>query len=186
MGARRRRLPPAATVLAMALLAMALLAPVNGSAQEQITRIGVVDLDAVVRAYFRESESFRAYEARREEIDGEREAIEGEIHNLEQARLEARQAGDRRLELLLDQQIFDQREHLLQFVRVMNDQLRREYEGLKTSDRFTAELAEALAFVAETLGFSLIRSTQNLFYWDTDIDLTDEVIADLARRAARR
>lgn len=184
MGARRR--PLAVAALAALLAAALLAAPVNGNAQEQITRIGVVDLDAVVRAYFRESESFRAYEARREQIDGEREGIEAEIRNLEQALLEARQAEDRGLELLLDQQLFDRRQHLLQFVRVMNDQLRREYEGLKTSDRFTAELAEALAYVAETLGFSLIRSTQNLFYWHTDIDLTDEVIADLARRAARR
>lgn len=182
MGGREIRLPLSVTALVTALLA----APVNGIAQEQITRIGVVDLDAVVRAYFRESEAFRAYEARREEIDAERGAIEAEIRNLEQALLDARQAEDLSLELLLEQQLFDRREHLLQYVRVMNDQLRREYNGLATSDRFTGELAAALAHVAETLGYSLIRSTQGLFYWHTDVDLTDEVIADLARRAARR
>lgn len=181
MGGWRRRLP-----LAAALAAALLAAPVNGTAQAQLTRIGVVDLDAVVRAYFRESEAFRAYEARREDVESERRVIEEEIRTLEQALLDARQAEDRDLALLLDQQLFDRRQHLLQYVRVMNDQLRREYDGLAMSDRFTGELAEALAHVAETLGYSLIRSTQDLFYWHTDVDLTDEVIADLARRAARR
>lgn len=180
MGGWRRRLPLAAALAAL------LAAPVNGTAQAQLTRIGVVDLDAVVRAYFRESEAFRAYEARREDVESERRVIEEEIRTLEQALLDARQAEDRDLALLLDQQLFDRRQHLLQYVRVMNDQLRREYDGLAMSDRFTGELAEALAHVAETLGYSLIRSTQDLFYWHTDVDLTDEVIADLARRAARR
>jgi outer membrane protein len=79
------------------------------------------------------------------------------------------------------------RQHLSQFVRVMNDQLQREYDDLKTSDRFIGALNDALEYVAETQGFALIiRRNADLLYWDPDIDLTDEVIAELDRQAARR
>ena len=182
MSARRKRLPLAVTGLAAALLVI----PVGGIAQVQVTRTGVVDLDKIVRAYFRESEALRTYEARREEAIAERDRIEGEIRTLEQALIDARQTEDRRVQLRIEQQLFDTREHLLQFVRVKNDQLQREYEGLKTSDRFVGDLAEAFRYVAETLGFALIRGNDDVYYWDPDIDLTDEVIAELARRAARR
>jgi outer membrane protein len=89
--------------------------------------------------------------------------------------------------LQLEQRIFAMRQHLSQFVRVMNDQLQREYDDLKTSDRFIGALNDALEYVAETQGFALIiRRNADLLYWDPDIDLTDEVIAELDRQAARR
>lgn len=170
-----------------ALAAALLVVPVSGIAQEQLTRMGVVDLDFVARSRFLESEALRAYEARRAEVIAERDAIEEEIVNLEQALVEARQDQNRPLVLHLEQRIFDMRQHLSQFVRVMNDQLQREYDDLKTSDRFIGALNDALEYVAETQGFALIiRRNADLLYWDPDIDLTDEVIAELDRQAARR
>lgn len=178
---RQGRLPVAASVLAVTLLAL----PARPLAQELITRTGVVDLNAVVRAFYLESEAFRAYQARRAEVIAEREEIEEEIRSLEQALVEA-QDDNRSLVLRLEQQLFNTRRHLAQFVRVMNDQLQRTYDGLKTSDLFIAELTAALDYVAEAGGYALILKTDDAWYWDPDIDLTDEVIAELARRSARR
>ena len=177
----RRRLRAAASVLA-ALLAL----PAPADAQELFTRMGVVDLDRVVRAFYLESEAFRAYQARRTEVVAEREEIADEIHLLELDLVRARQDGDRSLALRLEQQVFDMKEHLSQYVRVMNDRLQRTYHELKTSDLFVGELAEALPYVAEQLGYTVILDTDDVLHWDTDVDLTDEVIAELARRAARR
>ncbi len=178
---RRRRLRAAASVLA-ALLALS--AP--ATAQELFTRMGVVDLDRVVRAFYLESEAFRTYQARRAEVVAEREEIADEIHLLELDLIRARQDGNRSLALRLEQQVFDMKEHLSQYVRVMNDRLQRTYNGLKTSDLFIGELAETLPYVAEELGYTVILDTDDVLHWDTDVDLTDEVIAELARRAARR
>ena len=179
---RRVRLLAAASVLAAAVLAL----PAPTSAQDLITRMGVVDLDRVVRAFFLESEAYRAYQARRAEVVAEREEIEDEIHLLELDLIRARQDGNRSLMLRLEQQVFDMKEHLSQYVRVMNDRLQRTYHELKTSDLFIGELAEALPYVAEELGYTVILDTDDVLHWDTDVDLTDEVIAELARRAARR
>ena len=178
---RWRRLLAAASVLA-ALLAL----PAPAPAQELFTRMGVVDLDRVVRAFYLESEAFRTYQARRAEVITEREEIEDEIHLLELDLILARQDGNRSLALRLEQQVFDMKEHLSHYVRVMNDRLQRTYNELKTSDLFIGELAEALPHVAEELGYTVILDTDDVLHWDTDVDLTDEVIAELARRAARR
>lgn len=177
----RRRLRAAASLLA-ALLAL----PAPAAAQELFTRMGVVDLDRVVRAFYLESEAFRAYQARRADVIAEREEIEEEIHLLELDLVRARQDGNRGLALRLEQQVFDMKEHLSQYVRVMNDRLQRTYHELKTSDLFVGELAEALPYVAEQLGYTVILDTGDVLHWDTDVDLTDEVIAELSRRAARR
>lgn len=179
---RRVRLLVAASVLAAAVLAL----PAPTSGQDLITRMGVVDLDRVVRAFFLESEAYRAYQARRAEVIAEREKIEEDIHVLELELLGARREGNRSLALRLEEQVFDTKEHLSQYVRVMNDQLQRTYDDLKTSDLFIGELAEALSYVAEAGGYTSIRRTDGLLYWDPDIDLTDEVIDELTRRAGRR
>ena len=180
MRERRGRLLAAASVLA-ALLTL----PAPATAQELFTRMGVVDLDRVVRAFYLESEAFRTYQARRAEVVAEREEIEDEIHLLELDLIRARQDGNRSLALRLEQQVFDMKEHLSQYVRVMNDRLQRTYQELKTSDLFIGELAEALPYVAEELGYTVILDTDDVLHWNTDVDLTDEVIAELARRAAR-
>ena len=182
MRKRRGQLPVTACALVAALLAL----PAPATAQELITRMGVVDLDRVVRAFFLDSEAYRAYQARRAEVIAEQEEIEEDIHVLELDLLGARREGNRSLALRLEEQVFDTKEHLSQYVRVMNDQLQRTYHDLKTSDLFIGELAEALSYVAEAGGYTAIRRTDGLLYWDPDIDLTDEVIAELARRAARR
>lgn len=181
MRKRRGRLLRAASVLA-ALLAL----PAPAAAQELFTRMGVVDLDRVVRAFYLESEAYRSYQARRAEVIAEREEIEEDIHRLELDLIRARQDGNRSRALRLEQQVFDTKEYLSQFVRVMNDRLQRTYDELKTSDLFIGELAEALPHVAEALGYTVILDTDDVLHWDTDVDLTDEVIAELARRAARR
>ena len=168
-------------------MAALLLAPAAGIAQEEITRIAIVDVAEVARAYFGESQALRDHEARRLEVLAQRDAIEEEIRNLEQALLDARQAGDRVLTLRLDAELFDTREYLLAFVRVTNDQLARELDALKTSDAFISELWEAFKYLAESGGYSLLLSPSgDLLYWSPEIDETDEIIAELARRAARR
>lgn len=182
MHKRRGQLPLAACALVAALLAL----PAPANAQELIARMGVVDLDRVVRAFYLESEAFRAYQARRAEVIAERDEIEDEIHILELDLIRARQDGNRSLALRLEQQVFDMKDHLSQYVRVMNDRLQRMYHDLTTSDLFIGELAEALPYVAEELGYAVILDTDDVLHWDTDVDLTDEVIAELARRAARR
>ena len=187
MHVRRGRLRAVPSALAAAALAAAVLAlPAPAIAQDLITRMGVVDLDRVVRAFYLESEAFRTYQARRAQVIAERERIEEDLHRLELRLVDARQGGDRSLALRLEQQVFDTKEHLSQYVRVMNDQLQRTYNELKTSDLFIGELAEALRYVAEALGYTVILDTDDVLHWDTDVDLTDDVIAELARRAARR
>lgn len=177
------RLPSVLTVLAVLLLVSA-----AASGQEQIiTRIGIFDLDEVVHNHFRQSQALRSYQSRWQEVLAERDAIEEKIYTLEQTLIDARHVEDYGRALRLDAELFDLREYLLEYVRIKNEQLSRELDGLKTSDAFIRELTLAIEFVAEAGGYSLItRRTRDLLFWRPEIDVTDEVIAELSRRAARR
>jgi len=173
--------------LVLSAIGAFLLSSASSIGQEQIiTRIGIVDLDEVVRVHFRESQALRAYETRRQEVVMERNAIEERIRNLEQALLFARQTNDRTLILQLDADLFNRQKFLLEFVRIKDEQLLHELNGLKTSDAFISELTIAIQYVAESGGYALItRRTQDFLFWRPEIDITDKVIAELARRAAR-
>ena len=174
-------------LLVLSAIVAFLLVSVSLIGQEQIiTRIGIVDLDEIVRAHFRESNALRSYEERRKEAVVERDAIEERIRNLDQALLFARQTSDRSLVLQLETELFDLRKFLLEFVRIKDEQLLHELNGLKTSDAFVIELTLAIQYVAEAGGYALImRHTQDFLFWRPEIDVTDKVIAELARRAAR-
>ena len=171
------------------LLACGLLLTVAGAApaQQLITNVGLVDLQAVTTAYFRESTAVRDLNADRDRIRAERARLEAQLVELEARKLRAEQ-DDRASEALrIGDQIFTQRQHLRDFVSVMNRQLGQRQALLAESDTFLGELADAIEYVAESRGLSLVLDKNNvtLLYFLPEIDITELVIAELGRRARR-
>ena len=171
------------------LLACGLLVAGAGaaSAQQLITNVGLVDLQAVTTAYFRESTAVRDLYAERDRVQAERSRLEAHIFELEAARLRAERDGRRQEALRFADQIFTQKQHLRDFVAVMNRQLRQREALLTESDAFLGELADAIEYVAESRGLSLVLDKNNvtLLYFLPEIEITELVIAELGRRARR-
>ena len=170
--------------LAAALL---LAAAATAPAQQLITNVGLVDLQAVTTAYFRESTAVRDLYAERDRVQAERGRLEARIFELEARRLRAQQDGRGQEALRISDQIFTQKQHLRDFVSVMNRQLSHREALLTESDAFLGELADAIEFVAESRGLSLVLDKNNvtLLYYLPEVEITELVIAELGRRAGR-
>jgi Skp family chaperone for outer membrane proteins len=176
-------------VVRRCLLACGMLLTAAGSvpAQQLITNVGLVDLQVVTTAYFRESTAVRDLYADRDRIQAERGRLEAQIIELEARRLRAQQDGRSAEAVRIGDQIFTQKQHLRDFVSVMNRQLSQREALLLESDEFLGELAAAIEFVAESRGLSLVLDKNNvtLLYFLPEIDITELVIAELGRRAGR-
>ena len=172
----------------MALCGVLLLATCGVSvAQQFITNVGLVDLQRVTTAYFRESTAVRELEAERDRIRSERARLEAQLFELEARKVQAERAGRAQQALRLDEQIHTHKQHLRDFVAVMNRQLGQRQAVLAESDAFLGELADAIEFVAESRGLALVLDKNNvtLLYYVPEIDVTDLVIAELGSRARR-
>ena len=186
---RCRRLQRAGRVLRRSVLSCGVLLTAAGAlpAQQLITNVGLVDLQVVTTAYFRESTAVRDLYADRDRINAERARLEVQIFELEARKLRAEQDGRNQEALRIADRMFEQKQHLRDFVSVMNRQLSQRQALLAESDAFLGELAAAIEFVAESRGLSLILDKNNvtLLYFLPEIDITELVIAELGRRAGR-
>ena len=153
---------------------------------DTITKIGMVDIERIATAYFRESQAHRNYEEQRAQVGREAEQILEEIRELENQRLSAERDGNRPQALALSDEVFNLREYYGEFVRIRNEQLRRDLALLSSSDIFLGALADAIQFVAEQQGYSLVlRKNDQFLFFLPEIDLTDAVITRLAQVAGR-
>ena len=161
--------------------AMSLAAVAAGA--QQIPRVGIVDLQRVTTTYFRESSALRSFEDERERVQRRRTQLEAEIFDLE-----ARKVADNSAQALrLDEQLFDKRQHLRNYLTVKNRQLAEMVSRLAESDEFLTEMTAAIEFVAESEGYSIILNKDNqlFLFFVPEVDITDLVIAQLASQAAR-
>jgi outer membrane protein len=157
---------------------------------EQITRVGILDIDKVYAVYFRESRAVKEFQQKRVEVLRDVNKIEEEILELENRKLEAESRGDASEALRLDNEIYKKRQYRDDFRRIKMDQLRRMSEKLYQSDEFLDELLDAIEFVAESEGFSLVlnaggQSSQAFLFYTPEIDITEKVIQELMRRSGQ-
>ena len=153
--------------------------------QDQITRVGVVNLQRVTTAFFQRSRAVRELTERRADVLEEAAAIEEEIFALEQQRLRASELENRTAMLRLDQELQEQKEFLRSYLSIQGELLDRMAADLSESDTFLDELADAIEFVAESQGYSIILNNnhQGFLFWTPEVDVTDDVIEQLARSA---
>jgi len=157
---------------------------------DQITRVGILDIDKVYAIYFRESRAVKEFQQKRVEVMRDINRIDEEILELENRKLEADSRADANEALRLNNEIFKKRQYRDDFRRIKMEQLRRMSEKLYQSDEFLDEVLQAIQFVAESEGFSLIlnaggQSSQMFLFYTKEIDVTEKVIQELMRRAGR-
>lgn len=174
----------AATVASAVL---ALVASATTAAAQQIPRVGIVDLQRVTITYFRESAGLRSFEDERDRVQRERARLEVEIFDLEARKVAAEQAENSAQALRIDEQLFNKRQHLRNYLTVKSRQLAEMVGRLAESDEFLTEMTTAIEFVAESEGYSIILNKDNdlFLFFVPEVDITDLVIAELASRAAR-
>lgn len=158
---------------------------------EQITRVGVLDIEKVYSVYFRESRAVKELQEKKSEIQRDISRIDEEITSLEAQKLQAESDRNNDLALKLDTDIFKRKQYRDDFRRIKLDQLRKLSEKLSLSDAFLDELVAAIQYVAESEGFSLILNKSGQFeqfflFYTKEVDVTDKVIQELVRRSGQK
>jgi outer membrane protein len=157
---------------------------------DQITKVGILDIEKVYSIYFRESQAVKELQQLRADVLREINRIDEEILILESQKLDAESRGEGQAALRLDREIFEKKQYRDDYRRIKMDQIRKRSENLYKSDEFLDELLEAIEFVAESEGFSLVLNSsgqfsQFFFFYTKEVDITEMVIQELMRRAGQ-
>ncbi|MCX7787760.1 MAG: OmpH family outer membrane protein [Spirochaetes bacterium] len=154
---------------------------------QQLTTVGIVDIGKVTMAFYRESQAVRELEEMTKRLQGELDAITGEINQLKERQLEAERIGNKALSLQLEEQITSKTNYLREYYRIKNAQLQERRNKLTESSSFLNELQQAISFVAEDQGYSVIlkSSDPNLVWWSKQVDITELVIQRLLKNQKR-
>ncbi len=152
---------------------------------EIVSRVGVVDLSKIFSQYFRESVSFRKIEELQQTYETERQRIISQIDILKEDKLSAQRDGNDSLVLRIEKQIDDKQEYLKDYHSVMTNKINRLRENLQASSSLSAEILQAIEYVAEEEGFAVIYKAQdpNILFFSKDVDITDIVIEKLMQNA---
>jgi len=158
---------------------------------EQITRVGVLDIEKVYAIYFRESRAVKELQEKRAELQREINRIDDEILALENQKLQAEAERNASEALRLDAEIFKKKQYREDYRRLKMDQLRKLSERLALSDSFLDELISAIQYVSESEGFSIVLNKASQFeqlflFYTKEVDITDKVIQELVKRAGQK
>ncbi len=165
-----------------ALLLVAALSVLGGYAfAEQLTTVGVVDVSTVYNSFFQDSLAVRELEELKESIQQELDGHVAILRDMQERKLEAESAGRNSEALRLDEQIFEQTQYIQEFQAVKQRQLYDRQQRLQNSDSFYSQLQNAIAFVAEANGFTIVVNANDdkLIWWSQEVDITDLVLERL-------
>ena len=149
---------------------------------EQLTTVGVVDMERILNEFFTQSEEVREWRQNVEAFDQERRRIEREITELEEDRLEALEQENEMDALSLEERISERRRFLDEFTRIRRNQLQQQREALLDGgDTFFSQVNSAISFVAQAEGYTIMMDAgaDDMLWYADEVDVTAEVIQRL-------
>ncbi len=171
-----RRFParPVATTLTMVFLFTFLPAILPA---QQLATVGVVNIGQIYNSFYRDSQAVRDLERLRRQYQQEIDDHLRELENLRDRRFTAEEAGNTMRAEQLEDQIMELQRFLEDLTSRRRQQLAARQEQL-LSDEFLQRLQNAIQYVAETEGYTvIIRSdTEGLQWWSSEVDLSEKVL----------
>jgi len=165
------------------VFALVLLVCCSAFAQQDMTKVGVIDTARVYQTYFRDSAGIRNYETKRTEFQAEVDTRTAELKNLQQKKVDYEKAGNTTEALKLEAEITKKTDFLIEYTRVKQIELESLKSKLAESDSFYETLYSVIENIAESEGLSIILSLQQanaILWYSLSVDITDKVIDKLA------
>lgn len=165
------------------VIAFVLLVSCSIFAQQDMTKVGVIDTARVYQTYFRDSAGIRNYETKRTEFQAEVDKRTAELKELQQKKINYEKAGETSAALKLEAEITTKTDFLTEYTRVKQVELESLKSKLADSDSFYDTLYTVIENIAESEGLSLILSLQQanaILWYSPSVDITDKVIDRLA------
>ena len=172
------------TIVNLLLFSLVLtVVPVHG---EQLTTVGIVDINRVYNSFFRDSQEVRELERLRREYQEEIDEQVARLEALRDRRLLAQEQGNSRRVEDLDEEILQLQRFLEDLTRRRRQQLETRQSGLLSND-FLRRLQDAIQFVAESEGYTVVLRTDvaGLQWWSAEVDISDLVVQRLVQMGDR-
>jgi len=164
------------------LLAVSCMAVVYS--QQQITRIGVVDLPRVYTAFFSDSKAVRDWEEKSAGVQRDIDRMTTEINNLRTRHADAIKQDNQSEIIRLENEINRRAENLRNFYQSRTEQLERERQNLMQSGSFLDQVYNEIRIIGESEGFTMVLNRANspfIVWYSSSVDITDKLIASLRR-----
>ena len=154
---------------------------------EILSKIGIVNFSRIVEDYFAESAAWREIDSMRERYQEGKDEILEEIDELRVKKLEEERQGNEREALRLEDRIYQKQEYLKEFHSVWTNRINAKIETIYQSSTFTAEILDAIEYVAENEGYSIILRSQdpNILWYNREVDITELILERLRWMASR-
>ena len=161
------------------LTVLLILLPAVVSAQ-QLATVGVVNISQVYNSFYRDSQAVRDLERLRRQYQQEIDDNVRELESLRDRRISAQQAGNLTRAEQLEDQIIEMQRFLEDLSARRRQQLSARQEQL-LSDEFLRRMQNAIQYVAETEGYTLIirSDTEGLQWWSSEVDVSERVLQRL-------
>ena len=166
------------------VLIFTLLFSTSVFAQQEVTKVGVIDTSRVYQSYFRATTGIRNYEAKRAEFQAEVDARTAELKELQQKKVDLERSGNTTEALKLEAEIISKGDFLAEYSRVKQVELESLKQKLVESDSFYDTLYNIIEDVAESEGLTIILSLQQanaILWYSPSVDITDKVIERLSK-----
>ena len=164
--------------------ALVVFMSISAIAQQNVTKVGVIDTARVYQTYFRDSAGIRNYETKRTEFQAEVDKRTAELKELQQKKIDYEKSGKEKEALKVEADIINKSEFLTEYTRVKQIELESLKKQLADSDAFYDTLYTVIENVAESEGLSIILSLQQangILWFSPSVDITDKVIDRLAK-----
>lgn len=153
-------------------------------AQQEVTKVGVIDTSRVYQSYFRATTGIRNYEAKRAEFQAEVDSRTAELKELQQKKVDLEKEGKTTEALKIEAEIISKADFLTEYTRVKQVELESLKQNLEEADSFYDTLYDVIEDIAESEGLTIILSLQQanaILWYSPSVDITDKVIERLSK-----
>ncbi|MFP4429768.1 MAG: OmpH family outer membrane protein [Spirochaetaceae bacterium] len=150
------------------------------AAAEQLTTVAIIDIGRVYNTFYRDSRAVRELESLQTQYQREINRHVQELENLRDQRVRAADRDDDRRVMELDEEILQKTRFVEDLTRRRRQQLELRQQQL-LSDDFLLQLQEAIQFVAEEEGYTVVLSSEHdgIQWWSPAVDITEPVVERL-------
>lgn len=147
---------------------------------EQLTTVGIIDIQKVYNSFYRDSRAVRELEQLRERYQAEIDREVRELEDLEEDLSRARERGNDNRADRLESEVEQQRRYVEDLTSRRREQLQSRQQEL-VSDDFLNRLQQAIVYVAESEGYTVVIRTdqEGLQWWSPTVDISDLVLERL-------
>jgi len=154
-------------------------------AQQSITRFAVVDVGRVIQAFSGTLDEAKAYTEKRDRVQAEINRLTKELQELNTKLNDAIKEDDKSQIRDLERQFEAKRQAVQLYISTSHADLEKDLEKVTNNSTFMTQLNNALRYVAESEGYSIVLSKQEasgILWSSPSVDITNKVIERLRSR----